>query len=108
MILRRLNREKEANDAIQAVNPEMDIIENTSYFKMCLFYKQLLSENDLKPQGTNASSDDVLSYGLGNWYLYEKQDSLNAKKHFQHLLNNGNKHSFAYLAAESDWNRLFE
>ena len=108
MIQRRLGNENLANEAIQTVHPEMDIIENHSYYEMCLFYKKLLSEKTLKLAGNNSSSNDVLSYGLGNWYLYDQKDTLKAKQHFQHLLENGNKYSFAYLAAESDWNRLFK
>ena len=85
----------------------MDIIENMSYYKMCLFYKGLVPEEHLAPEGDNQSSNDVFNYGLGNWYLYHKQDTARAKVLFKYLLDNGNKYSFAYLAAESDWNRLF-
>ena len=108
MILRRMGKKEAADAAIEAVTEEMDIIENTSYYKMCLFYKQLIGEEALKPEGKSASSDDVLNYGLGNWYLYHKQDTAKAKEFYQNLLENGNKYSFAYLAAESDWNRLFK
>ncbi|MTB52316.1 tetratricopeptide repeat protein [Lewinella sp. W8] len=107
MILSRLGREAEAQAAIADVVPGMDIIENDSYYKMCLFYRGLLAEEDLQPAGKSASSDDVLDYGLGNWYLYAKQDTATARQHFEHLLTNGNKYSFAYLAAETDWERLF-
>lgn len=107
MILSRLGREAEAQAAIAAVVPDMDIIENDSYYKMCLFYRGLLEEQDLQPEGKRSSSDDVLAYGLGNWYLYAQQDTTAAKAHYQRLLDNGNKYSFAYLAAEADWERLF-
>ncbi len=108
MILRRLGREEEANAAIAEVEKGMEIIENTSYYKMCLFYKGLLPEEELAPASETSSSNDVYSYGLGNWYLYHKQDTTRARHFYRYLLDNGNKFSFAYLAAESDWNRLFE
>lgn len=108
MILRRLGEVEAANGAIKEVKVGMDVIENGSYYKMCQFYKGLISQEALVPEGVKASADDVLSYGLGNWYLYHQQDTINAKKHYQHLLENGNKYSFAYIAAEADWNRLFE
>jgi hypothetical protein len=107
MILSRLGREEEAQAAIAEVTPDMDIIENGSYYKMCLFYKGLLEEEELQPEGKRSSSDDVLAYGLGNWNLYAKQDTAAAKEHYRRLLDNGNKYSFAYLAAEADWERLF-
>lgn len=107
MILRRMGRNEQANNALNSVTTNMDIIENHSYYKMCLFYRQMINEKDLQPQGSNSASNDVLQYGLGNWYLYHNQDTLRAKKYYQHLLQNGNRYSFAYLAAESDWNRLY-
>jgi tetratricopeptide (TPR) repeat protein len=107
LILRRMGNKSAANAAIEKVVPDMDIIENTSYYKMCLFYKGLIEENELVPEGTDASSNDVYSYGLGNWYLYHKKDTVAAKKHYQDLLKNGSKFSFAYIAAEADWQRLF-
>ncbi|MEM9327764.1 MAG: hypothetical protein AAGA85_18995 [Bacteroidota bacterium] len=107
MILRRLGRQEEAEAAIEKVAQDMDIIENDSYYKMCLFYKGLLAEEQLAPVGENSSANDVLGYGLGNWYLYEKQDTAVAKKHYRYVLDNGNQYSFAYLAAEADWDRLF-
>lgn len=107
MILRRMGKDKEANDALREVSKNMDIIENLSYYKMCQFYKELITEQELKPEGTNSASNDVLTYGLGNWYLYHKKDTIKAKEYYKHLIENGNKYSFAYLAAESDWNRIF-
>lgn len=108
MILSRQGKTKEANAAIRKVNFNMDIIENFSYYKMCLFYKQLIPESDLKPDDPKSSASNVLTYGLGNWYLYQKKDTIQAKKYYEQLLENGNKYSFAYLAAESDWERIFK
>jgi tetratricopeptide (TPR) repeat protein len=108
MILSRQGKFKEADAAISRVSRDMDIIENTSYYKMCLFYKGLLPESALRIKNPTSSSDNVLSYGLGNWYLYKQKDTLTARKHYKDLLEKGNNYSFAYLAAESDWNRLFK
>ncbi|MEL7122675.1 MAG: tetratricopeptide repeat protein [Bacteroidota bacterium] len=108
MINRRLGNDEAANAAISEVTKDMDIIENTSYYNMCLFFKGLMEEDDLKPEGKRSSSDDVYGYALGNWYLYNNQDTAAAKDYFMYLLENGNKYSFAYLAAESDWNRIYE
>lgn len=107
MILRRQNQEEGAKAAIQSVTKDMDIIENMSYHKTCLFYKGLLDEADLQPDGVSSSADDVLDYALGNWYLYDQQDTIKAKKYYQKLLSDGNPFSFAYLAAEADWSRVF-
>ena len=107
MIQRRLGKDEEANASIAKVTKDMDIIEYMSYHTMCLFYKGILTEEELEVDVTGTPSSDVLSYGLANWYLYEKQDSTKAKSLYERLLENGNKFSFAYLAAESDYKRLF-
>lgn len=107
MILSRQDNIEEAELAISRVHDSMEIIENDSYYKMCLFYKGLISEDELKIDDPKSYSSNVISYGLGNWYLYKKQDTVKAKEYYRDLLDNGNKYSFAYLAAESDWERIF-
>lgn len=107
MILRRMGKEEAASAAISKVTADMDIIENTSYYDMCRFYKGLITEEALKPESNRSSANDVYNYGLGNWYLYHQRDTARAKAYYQDLLDNGNEYSFAYLAAESDWERLF-
>jgi len=108
MILRRMGREAEADLAIAKVHADMDIIENGSYHKMCLFYKGLLSEADLQPKEIGNQSDDVLAYGLGNWHLYHHQDTVKAKPYYERLLKEGNENSFAYIAGEVDWERIYK
>ena len=100
MIYRRLNKIEESKAVVDQVNQEMNIIENMSYHQSCLFYKGLLEESELV-------IDDVALYSLANWYIYEKNDTLKAKEYYQELLK-GNPFSFAYIAGEADWVRLYE
>ncbi len=60
MILRRLGREDEAVAVLESIHPEMEIIENTSYYHLCLFYKGLLTLDDLSGEGLEGSSNDAL------------------------------------------------
>ena len=101
MIYRRLNRFEESISVVNQVNQQMDIIENMSYHQSCLFYKGVLEESELV-------IDEVALYSLANWYVYEKNDTLKAKTYYEKLLSTGNPYSFAYIAGESDWSRLFE
>ena len=107
IILSRQGKTEEANAAIEKVHQDMDIIENGSYYQMCLFYKGLITAEDLLSEEPGSSSSDVLTYGLANWYIYQKQDTTEAKTLYRQLLDNGSKYSFAYIAGESDWERLF-
>ena len=70
-----------------------------SYHQSCLFYKGELQESEMK-------MDEVALYTLANWYVYDKNDTLKAIKYYENLLEKGNPYSFAYIAGESDWNRL--
>ena len=101
MINRRLGDIEGADRIIDKVNSEMDIIENMSYHQSCLFYKGELKESQIV-------IDDVALYSLANWYMYQKNDTINAKKYYQKLLKNGNPYSFAFIAGESDWIRFFK
>ena len=99
MINRRLGKIDESSAIVNEVHKDMDIIENMSYHQSCLFYKGELQESEMK-------MDEVALYTLANWYVYEKNDTLKAKKYYKNLLEKGNPYSFAYIAGESDWNRL--
>ena len=101
MIYRRLNKIEESINVVSEVDKDMDIIENMSYHQTCLFYKGELQESEM-------IIDEVALYSLANWYVYEKKDILKAKQYYQQLLSTGNPYSFAYIAGESDWARLFE
>jgi tetratricopeptide (TPR) repeat protein len=107
MIHKRLGNDEAADEAIVNVTKDMDIIENMSYHQMSLFFKGWIAEEEIRNQSLGTSSSDVLAYGLGNWYLFEQQDTLQAKQLYEQLLEKGNKYSFAYLSAESDYARLF-
>lgn len=108
MINRKLGQQAAADSVLVSVHGDMDIIENGSYYQMCRFYQGALQPGDLQPEGKRSSSDDVLMYGLGNWKLYHENDTAAARLQYQQLMDNGNPYSFAYLAAEADWKRLFE
>ena len=100
MINRRLNKIEESNTVINEVHQNMDIIENMSYHQSCLFYKGLLKESEIV-------IDEVALYSLANWYVYKKNDTVKAKQYYQNLLGTGNPYSFAYIAGEADWIKLF-
>jgi tetratricopeptide (TPR) repeat protein len=106
MILRRLGREDEAAAVLEPVHPEMEIIENTSYYRLCLLYKGLLTPDDLPGEGLEGSANDALVYGIGNWHLYNG-DREGAKDVYERIMESGGWASFGYLAAEADLHRLF-
>lgn len=101
MIYRRQNKIKQSNIIVKNISKDMDIIENMSYHQTSLFHKGLIKKSEM-------DIDEVALYSIANWYIYEKNDSLKAKDYYKELLDNGNPFSFAYIAAESDWKRLYK
>ena len=101
MIYRRQNKIEQSNSIVENISKDMDIIENMSYHQTSLFHKGLIKESEI-------NIDEVALYSIANWYIYEKNDTLKAKDYYKELLDNGNPFSFAYIAAESDWKRLYK
>jgi alpha-L-fucosidase len=106
MTLRLLGREDEAKKALQPIHAQMNVIENTAYHRLCLFYKGLLPIESLTDQEFSSIVNDAVAYGVGNWYFYN-DDVEKAKEIFQKLLRRRSWASFGYIAAESDFAREF-
>lgn len=102
MILRRLDREKETQKYLADVQVKMKVLENFSYYQLCLFYKGLLSETELKQSiDLNSPSGDAIKYGLANWYFYNNQKG-KAKEWLAQIVSSNSWNSFGYIAAEAD------
>ena len=101
MIYKRQNKIEESNRVLEKISLDMDIIENMSYHQTSLFHKGLIQESEVK-------IDEVALYSIANWYIYEKKDTLKAKEYYEMLFENGNPYSFAYLAGEADFIRIYK
>ena len=106
MTLRRMGNSTKAGKVVQNITTDMNIIENQSYQQLGLFYKGLLTEEDLQNTESGNPSNDAVLYGLGNWFLYNGETE-KVKAYFEKILKNGNKASFGYIAAEADYVREF-
>lgn len=107
MIIRRMGHTLAAGEFLNAITEDMEVIENHSYHKLCLFYKGEISEKELFENSGSDSSDDAILYGLANWYYYNG-DEASAKEKVDQLLSRDSWTSFGYIAAEADdyylWN----
>lgn len=105
MTLRRLNRNAEAKKALEPILEGMDVIENTSYYRLTLMYKGIRSDEQLlsETQGDSPASHSVL-YGVGNWHLYNGRREP-ALEIFRRILASNQKTSFGFIAAEVDMKR---
>jgi tetratricopeptide (TPR) repeat protein len=102
MTLRLLDRDEEAEEVLEPIHADMNIIENFVYQQLCLFYKGELAENALT--GGDLATNDALEYGIGNWYFYNGQPE-KAREIFESLLEGEGWASFGRIAAEADLHR---
>ncbi len=102
MINRRMNQTDAADKVLDNIQLEMPIIENQAYHQTNLLYKGLIDLTTLLDNGDgDTPSNDAIDYGIGNWYLYNK-DTVKAKAHFEKIVSRSSWSSFGYIAAEKD------
>lgn len=107
MIQQRLGNPAKADSLLAPIHTDSTVIENQSYADLCRLYKGWIPIDSLTQTGPRNPSNDAIRYGVANWYLYHG-DTAAAKELMEELLNSQAFSSFGYLAAESDWIKLFE
>lgn len=101
-ILRRLGRDAEAAQALDGINADMDIIENFSYYKLCLLYKSLVSYDELAKEVSDSPQGAGMIYGLANWKYYGGEQDTALKLMQDYVENNQGWSAFGFIAAEVD------
>lgn len=107
MTLRRLGRTDEANKTLAKVKDDLDVIENTDYYKLIRIYKGQLKAEDVLAEiskNSDSLSNASIGYGLGNWFLYNGQRA-QAEKVFRQVTSGNQWSSFGYIAAEAELNK---
>ena len=104
MTLRRLGRDAEAEQVLEPITEDMELLENFAYHRRLLMYKGLLSPESLLSVENDA--DEALNlatqgYGVGNWYLYNG-DPDRAGEIFENVLAGEYWAAFGYIAAEAE------
>jgi tetratricopeptide (TPR) repeat protein len=106
MTYRKMGDTMRAAEILDTINPDMEIIENDSYFQRLLMYKGLVQPEDLL--NLEAGNDPDLGvtlatqgYGVGNWYL-ANGDTAKAKEIFQMVIESPIWAAFGYIAAEAE------
>lgn len=101
MIRQRNGDADGANTLLSAVEPDMNVIENTSYYRLCLFYQGELTQAEILGDSDDSPAGDAIAYGVANWHYYHG-DVVKAADMLRALLNTPNWASFGYIAAEAD------
>jgi tetratricopeptide (TPR) repeat protein len=100
--LRKMGRQKDADQHLKDITGEMEIIENKDYYDVLLMYK---SGDDSKlvekAQNQQSVSNATLGYALGTYYSL-KGDKGKAKELFEKVVAGNQWSSFGYIAAETE------
>jgi hypothetical protein len=101
MILRRMGRAEEARRSLADIHPDMKVIENTVYHRLCLFYKGQVPLAEMAAEDADNPTGAAGAYGVANWFLYNG-DMPEARRRLEALTNTAGWDSFGYIAAEAD------
>lgn len=104
MTLRRLGRDAEAAEVLEAITPDMDIIENTSYQDLLLLYTGDRTVADLMGEGEATLASTTTAYGVGVYHLLSG-DEPTAYQTFEGARTAGLTSqwaAFGFIAAEAE------
>ena len=106
VVLRKMGRQKEADQHLSEVKADMEIIENHDYFDILFMYKNGNDSKLLgKTQNQESLSNATLGYALGTYYLL-KGEREKAKQLFEKVVAGKQWSSFGFIAAEVELARL--
>jgi len=103
LTLRRLGREDEARSLLDAVHPEMDIIENEGYHSLLLMYKGSLNADQLLQQARDEDGVGFASvgYGVARWWIDGTRED-DGRALLRELTRRPAWAAFGSIAAEAD------
>ena len=102
IVLRKMGRQKDAEQHLKEVTSEMEIIENRDYYDILLMYKT--GDNSKlveKTQNQQTVSNATLGFALGTYYQL-KGDKGKARELFEKVVAGNQWSSFGYMAAETE------
>jgi tetratricopeptide (TPR) repeat protein len=98
--LRKMGRQKDADQRLRELNGNIEIIENHDYFDIISMYKTGDdSKLVAKTQGQESITNATLGYALGTYYIL-KGNKEKAKELFEKIVAGKQWSSFGFIAAE--------
>lgn len=113
--LRRAGKPAEAAEALKRITPEMKNTEPHLLFYLRLerFYQGALSEQAVLPPKPANPNDveaelafDTVTYGVGNWHLYNNHDTKRAAALFKQVVAGNAWNAWGFVGSETDLVRL--
>jgi len=105
MSLKRAKQDEQAAALLLRVTPDLKIEGNARiYFGRLLLYKGLRTEAELLAGTLDDIQLTTLSYGIGNWHLWEGR-AAEARSHFEKAASTSAWPALAFIAAEVELRR---
>lgn len=102
----RAGQEEEAMELLEAVPTDLEVEENVAYYHDLLFYKGLLTEEEILNPGPDAPyRRETVGYGVANWILTQG-DTARAVILLKELAQDPWWPGFGRIASEADLARL--
>ncbi|MFN0101229.1 MAG: tetratricopeptide repeat protein [Bryobacteraceae bacterium] len=99
--LRRAAKPEEAVKLLVAINPQMAVKENQSYFRTLLLYKGLHTESQTLAAPLEGNAAATVAYGVGLWHWVEgrKERACGA---WEQVMTGSQWAAFGFIAAETE------
>jgi tetratricopeptide (TPR) repeat protein len=102
LTLRRLGEEERARQVVAEVTPGTEVLENTSYRDLILYFRGLAPREEILPGEEEGLGTVTVLYGLGARALSDR-DTDEARRRFHQILSRPDQWAaFGYLAAEAE------
>jgi tetratricopeptide (TPR) repeat protein len=101
LTLRRLGRTGDADRALAAVTPGLDIVENASYYALCQLYQGAQTADDVLQAAGPGPSGAAAIYGVSAWHAVNGR-AAEARVLWQRLVDGPEWAPFGVIAAEAD------
>lgn len=105
MVYRRLKRDREAALILDKVSPDWKITGSPYYFQRLMFYKGLRKESEMLNEKSEPLVVATVSYGLGNWYLYNGNPA-KAREYFEKAVASKGWAAWGYIASDIELKRM--
>jgi len=99
--LHRLGLAPIADDLLDDVTPDMEIIENFAYHSLLLHFKGLRTADEIAGTGEDAIQDTTVAYGVAAWRMI-RGDRDEARQRFRAIVAGEQWAAFGFIAAEAE------
>ncbi len=103
--LMQLGRQSDARKLLEPIRQDLNVVENQSYFRLCLFYKGLVGEEELLPASHDQKLEGGRAFGVAMQRRF-RGDLAGSRSLLERIVRECPWISFGTLAAEAQLARL--